>query len=245
MTGRPAGDARPEGHPHPGGHAHPEPPSGPPGAGRARPFVLRVGLTGGIATGKSTVARIFASLGATVMDADAIAHRLIEKTGPAYAAVVEAFGDGVLLQDGTIDRRRLGAVVFADAGRRAALESILHPLIRKEEATLVDLLADTGQGRIAVTNAALLIETGFYRDYHRVVVVQCSPEAQIDRIQKRDGLGPEEARARIAAQMDAREKARHAHYVIDTTPGIDHTEGRARAVFRHLQHDLQALSGPP
>jgi dephospho-CoA kinase len=229
------------GHPHPSG---PAPGPGGAGAARARPFVLRVGLTGGIATGKSTVARIFATLGATILDADEIAHRLIEKSGPAYAAVVEAFGGEVLHPDGSVDRRRLGGVVFADAERRARLEAILHPLIRKEEATLVDLLSDTGQGRIAVTNAALLIETGFYRDYHRVIVVQCAPEVQVERIVKRDALSAAEARARIAAQMDAREKAKHAHYVIDTTASLEQTESRARAVFRHLQHDLQALSGP-
>lgn len=230
-----------QGHTHAGG---PPAPSGGPAPGKTRPFVLRVGLTGGIATGKSTVARIFASLGATILDADEIAHRLIEKQGPAYDAVVEAFGREMLHTDGNIDRRRLGVVVFGDARHRARLESILHPLIRKEEATLVELLADTGQGRIAVTNAALLIETGFYRDYHRVVVVQCAPEVQLDRILKRDGLTPDHARARMASQMDAREKAKSAHYVIDTTPGLEHTEARARAVFRHLQHDLQALSEP-
>ena len=115
-------------------------------------------------------------------------------------------------------------------------------MIRKEEANLVELLADTGQGRICVSNAALLIETGFYRDYHRVVVVHCAAEAQLDRIIKRDGLTEDEARARIAAQMDTREKLKVAHYAIDTTPGHAATETRARAVFRHLQQDLQALS---
>ncbi|MGH9796961.1 MAG: dephospho-CoA kinase [Candidatus Polarisedimenticolia bacterium] len=232
-------------HDHRAGHdAAGMPPGTQPAAHRARPFVLRVGLTGGIATGKSTVARIFASLGASILDADEVAHRLIEKTGPAYAEVAAAFGPEILRPDGSIDRARLGRIVFGDAQKRARLESILHPLIRKEEAALVGLLGDTGQGRISVTNAALLIETGFYRDYHRVVVVQCDREAQIDRILKRDGLTPEETAVRIAAQMDAREKAKHAHYVIDTTPGIQTTEARARVVFRHLQHDLQALGEP-
>ena len=215
----------------------PEPP-----ARRGRPFVLRVGLTGGIATGKSTVARIFATLGATILDADEIAHRLVEKGAPAYEPVARAFGEEILTPDGAINRARLGRIIFADTEKRAALESILHPLIRKEEANLVELLADTGQGRIAVSNAALLIETGFYRDYHRVIVVHCAPEVQLDRILKRDALSEEEARARISAQMDTREKLKVAHYAIDTTPGHSATETRARAVFRHLQQDLQALS---
>jgi dephospho-CoA kinase len=207
-----------------------------------KPFVLRVGLTGGIATGKSTVARIFATLGATILDADEIAHRLVEKGAAAYEPVAGAFGEEILNPDRAINRPRLGRIIFSDPERRAILESILHPLIRKEEANLVELLADTGQGRIAVSNAALLIETGFYRDYHRVVVVHCAPEVQLDRIIKRDGLTEDEARSRIAAQMDTREKLKVAHYAIDTTPGHAATETRARAVFRHLQQDLQALS---
>ena len=213
-----------------------------PSARRAKPFVLRVGLTGGIATGKSTVARIFATLGATILDADEIAHRLVEKGAPAYDPVARAFGEEILARDGAIDRSRLGRIIFSDPDKRAVLESILHPLIRKEEANLVELLADTGQGRIAVSNAALLIETGFYRDYHRVVVVHCAPDVQLDRILKRDALTEEEARARISAQMDTKEKLKVAHYAIDTTPGHAATETRARAVFRHLQQDLQALS---
>jgi dephospho-CoA kinase len=210
--------------------------------GRSNPFVLRVGLTGGIATGKSTVARIFATLGASILDADEIAHRLVEQGAPAYEPVARAFGEEIMNPDGSINRSRLGRVIFSSPERRAALEAILHPLIRKDEANLVELLADTGQGRIAVSNAALLIETGFYRDYHRVVVVHCAPEVQLDRIIKRDGLPENEARARIAAQMDTREKLKVAHYAIDTTSGHAATETRARAVFRHLQLDLQALS---
>jgi dephospho-CoA kinase len=213
-----------------------------PAAGRSKPFVLRVGLTGGIATGKSTVARIFATLGATILDADEIAHRLVETGGPAYEPVARVFGEEILNPDRSINRPRLGRIIFSDPERRAALESILHPLIRKEEANLVELLADTGQGRIAVSNAALLIETGFYRDYNRVVVVHCAAEVQLDRIIKRDGLAEDEARSRIAAQMDTKEKLKVAHYAIDTTPGHAATETRARAVFRHLQQDLQALS---
>jgi len=219
-------------------------PGGAPPDGRGKPFVLRVGLTGGIATGKTTVARIFASLGASILDADEIAHRLVEREAPAYQPVVKAFGEEILNPDRSISRPQLARLIFSDPHRRAALEAILHPMIRREEANLVELLADTGQGRIAVSNAALLIETGIYRDYHRVIVVHCAPEVQLDRVVRRDGLSEEEARARIGAQMDTREKLKVAHYTIDTTPGMASTEGRARAVFRHLQQDLQALSEP-
>ncbi|HEU4401725.1 MAG TPA: dephospho-CoA kinase [Candidatus Polarisedimenticolia bacterium] len=239
MTGHP------HDHPH---HAGSHQARGPahlaPAAHQAAPFVLRVGLTGGIATGKSTVARIFGGLGASVLDADEIAHLLVEKGAPAYARVVEGFGTEILRPDGSIDRAHLGRIVFADPERRGRLESILHPLIREEEAARITRLVESGQGRIIVSNAALLIETGAYRDYHRVVVVHCAPEVQVDRIVKRDGFSEAEARSRIAAQMETREKIKVAHYAIDTTAGFAATETRARAVFRHLQHDLQALSEP-
>ncbi len=228
-------DAAPVGPGSPGAQA-----AGP--APRQRPFVLRVGLTGGIATGKSTVSRIFAGLGASILDADDIAHRLIVKGGGAYERVVEAFGRDILDAEGSIDRSRLGRIVFADTDRRSLLESILHPLIRSEEARLVELLADTGQGRIAVTNAALLIETGYYRDYHRVVVTDCAPAIQLERIVRRDGLSQEDAAARIAAQMPARDKLKVGHYSIDTSHGLPATEARSRTVFRHLQQDLQAIA---
>jgi len=224
-------------HRHPGDVAAPGPAPEP-----RTPFVLRVGLTGGIATGKSTVARIFENLGGIILDADEVAHRLIEKAARAYAPVLDAFGPSILRQDGSIDRGRLGGIVFADPERRAVLESILHPMIRDMEMERVTQVAASGQGRIVVSNAALLIETGFYRDYHRVIVVHCDESEQIARIFKRDGMSESEARQRIAAQMDTREKLKVAHYAIDTTPGFTATEVRTRTVFRHLQLDLQALS---
>lgn len=224
-------------HRHPADVAASDPAPGP-----RTPFVLRVGLTGGIATGKSTVARLFENLGGIVLDADEIAHRLIEKGASAYAPVLEAFGTSILREDGSIDRSRLGGIVFADPKRRAVLESILHPMIRDLETEQITRVAASGQGRIVVSNAALLIETGFYRDYHRVVLVHCDEAEQIARIFKRDGMSESDARQRIAAQMDTREKLKVAHYAIDTTPGFTATEVRARTVFRHLQLDLQALS---
>src|SRR5436309_12301614 len=115
-----------------------------PAARRNKPFVLRVGLTGGIAAGKTTVGRIFASLGATILDADEIAHRQVEKGAPAYEPVVEAFGEEILTPDGAINRSRLGHIIFSDPEKRAVLESIRHPCIRQDEAHLGELLADPG-----------------------------------------------------------------------------------------------------
>ncbi len=216
-----------------------------PGHGRddgpGGPFVLRVGLTGGIATGKSTVARIFTELGATVLDADQIAHRLIDRGAAAYDRVVEVFGREILRENGSIDRSRLGRIVFADPDRRRLLESILHPMIHAEEAQRLEHQTARGS-RIVACNAALLIETGSHRKYHRVVVVFCETAEQIERVMSRDRLSEAEARARSGSQMPTEEKIRAAHYTIDTTPGFGATESRSRAVYRHLQFDLEALS---
>jgi len=215
-----------------GGHLH----------GR-RAFILRVGLTGGIASGKSTVARHFSEQGATVLDADAIAHRLIEPGGAAHDSVAGEFGPEIVRPDGTLDRARLGRLVFSDPGRRARLEAMLHPLINAEAGAIITRLAgEDGAIRIAVVNAALLIEAGYWRDFHRIVVVHCAPEIQQQRIEQRDHLSREDALARIASQMPAAEKLKVGHYAIDTSAGFEATAARAREVYRHLQHDLVALA---
>jgi dephospho-CoA kinase len=214
---------------------HPPPPT------TTSHFVLRVGLTGGIASGKTTVARTFDALGATVIDADEIAHRLIDRGAAAYDRVVEAFGRDILRDDGSIDRGRLGRIVFADSERRRLLESILHPLIRAEAEARIERQTRLGS-RIAISNAALLVEAGVYREYDRVVVTHCDTAVQIERLMSRDKMSEEEARTRIAAQMPAIEKMKVAHYTIDTGDGFAQTEMRARAVYRHLQFDLQALA---
>ena len=204
-------------------------------------FVLRVGLTGGIASGKTTVARTFATLGATVIDADEVAHRLLDRGAAAYDRVVEAFGRDILRDDGSVDRGLLGRIVFADAERRRRLESILHPLILAEAEARIERQIRLGS-RIVISNAALLVETGLYRDYERVVVTHCDTAVQIERLMSRDKMSEEDARARIAAQMPTAEKVKVAHYTIDTGDGFAQTEMRSRAVYRHLQFDLQALA---
>jgi dephospho-CoA kinase len=211
-----------------------------------RAAILRVGLTGGIASGKSTVARLFAELGADVSDADAIAHRLMEPGGAAHPLVEREFGPEVVRPDGSIDRSALGRIVFADPERRTRLEAILHPLIRAEEAAHVARLAAGGVPRVAVVNAALLVENGFWRDYDRLVVVHCPAEMQVERLMRRDGLAHDAALARIASQMPTAGKLKVAHYAIDTGGDLPETEARAREVFRHLSSELAVLvDGPP
>jgi dephospho-CoA kinase len=207
--------------------------------------VLRVGLTGGIATGKSTVAGHFSAWGAVVIDADVLARQLVEPGAAGHAPVVREYGPGVVAPDGTIDRAALGRIVFADPRRRAVLEGILHPLIFAAERALIDHLEASGRGGIAVVNAALLVEAGTWRTYDRVVVVHCAEAVQVARIVARDGLARDQALARVRAQMPAAEKLKVAHYAIDTGDGFEATETRAREVWERLQEDQAALAGGP
>jgi dephospho-CoA kinase len=204
----------------------------------SRPKVLRVGLTGGIGTGKSTVARHFESFGAAVLDADAVAHRLIEPGAAGHQPVIDVFGRGVVRGDGSIDRKALGKIVFADPAQRKRLEAILHPLIQVEEDGFVARIGAGGMPRIVVINAALLFEAGTWKNYDRVVVAHCDERVQVDRVVERDRLSREAAAARIAAQMPTSEKVRQAHYAIDTTDGFEATEDQSRAVWQHLEADL-------
>jgi dephospho-CoA kinase len=220
------------------------PSAGPAGPTRRAP-VLRVGLTGGIATGKSTVAAHFAAWGAVIIDADALARLLVEPGAAGHAPVVREFGPGVVAPDGTIDRAALGRIVFADPRRRAVLEAILHPLIFAEERAAIGRLEAAGRGGIAVVNAALLVEAGTFRTYDRVVVVHCAEAVQVARIVARDGLSRDQALARVRAQMPAAEKLKVAHYAIDTGDGFEATEARAREVWERLEQDRAGLPGGP
>ena len=207
----------------------------------SRAHVLRVGLTGGIACGKTTVARHFASWGAEVIDADLLARRLVEPGAAGYDPVVRAFGGGILASDGSIDRAALGRLVFSDARRRLELEGFLHPLITAEERATIDRLAAAGRGGIAVVNAALLVEAGSYASYDRLVLVHCAEEIQVARIVARDGLSRDDALARVRAQLPTAAKLEVAHYAIDTGAGFASTEAQARTVWESLQRDLAAL----
>lgn len=172
-----------------------------------------VGLTGGIACGKSTVARRFAALGVPVVDADAIARDVVRPGTSGLSAVREAFGDGVLATDGALDRKALGARVFGDDAARRRLEAILHPRIAAESAARFRSLQDSGAPYL-LYEAALLVETGRHRDLAALVVVAASPGTQLARLVARDGEGEDAARRRIAAQMPIEEKVSVADHVI-------------------------------
>lgn len=186
-----------------------------------------IALTGGIATGKSTVARELAALGAAVVDADAIAHEVVEPGTPGLAEVREAFGDGVVHPDGSLDRAAVAAIVFADAGARRRLEAITHPRIRDlmQQRTAAAL---AGPAPLVVVDVPLLYEGGLEAMFPAVMVVATSPEEQVRRLTARDGMPLDQARARIAAQLPIGDKRTRATWVIDNDGTVAQTAAAVR-----------------
>jgi len=203
-----------------------------------RRFLL-VGLTGGLATGKSTVSEVFRALGCVVLDADALARDVVEPGQPALAAIVKDFGPEVLGPDGRLDRKRLGALVFADPERRRRLEALTHPAIRDRYLTRLAELETQGFEGIVVWDAPVMIEAGGYRHVDRLVVVVTDAATQRARALGRDG-DPADADRKIASQMPLAEKARLADYVIDNSGDRAATEARTREVHTALLADLRA-----
>ena len=202
--------------------------------------MLRVGLTGGIASGKSTVAARMRELGLTVLDADQLAHELMEPGQAAYEDVVREFGQEVLAADGRIDRKKLGDIVFRDAEKRERLNAIVHPrVIAAREEQLKQMEAENPNG-IAVIEAALLVESGYYKKLDRLIVCVCSPQDQIARLRAR-GLTEEEAKRRIKAQMPLEEKLRLASDRFECSPDlavlVEHKE-----LFYELLHEAAGLN---
>lgn len=205
--------------------------------------LLLVGLTGGIASGKSLVSALFQELGALVIDADRLAREIVEPGRPAYREIVEAFGREILEPEGRVDRKRLGAEVFADPEKRRRLEEITHPRIQALRQARLEALADQGYDGIVIQDAALLIEVGAHQAVDRVVVVYVDEATQIKRLVVRDGLSEAEARQRIQSQMPLEEKARLADYVVDNRGTPEETRRQVEAIYRALQADHHARFG--
>jgi dephospho-CoA kinase len=182
-------------------------------SGRYCPDVLRIGLTGGIGSGKSTVSRLLAERGAVIVDADAIAREVVEPGTPGLAAVVEAFGAGILAADGSLNRPALAAVVFADPGARRTLDAIVHPLVR---ARAIEIAAAAPPDAVVVNDVPLLAETGQASSYDVVLVVETDPGTRIARLVQR-GLTAEDARARIAVQATDEQRRAIADVVLDNS----------------------------
>jgi len=196
--------------------------------------MLVVGLTGGICSGKSTVAAMFERLGAVVIDADRVAHELQAPGQPLFEAIVSAFGRQIVGEDGRIDRRRLGAIVFSDPKARARLEEILHPAIVEECERRIQQARASGAA-VCLLDAALLIESGRHARFDRMVLVEASEAVQLERLMARMGLSLEEAMQRIRSQVPLEEKRRHAKFVIENGGSLEETERQVRAVWKQLQ----------
>jgi dephospho-CoA kinase len=197
--------------------------------------MLRVGLTGGLASGKTFVGKALAALGCHLIQADELGHEVLLPGGEAYEGTVREFGTGILDSNGYIDRRRLGALVFQAPDQLKKLTDIVHPAVRRREDLMIAQIVATDPDAIVVVEAAILVETGSYRSFDRLIVVTCTFEQQVERAMHRDSYSREEALARIRRQLPLEEKVRVAHYVIDSSGSKEHTLEQTRAVYQSLR----------
>ena len=203
--------------------------------------ILRAGLTGGIASGKSTVAGFLRGLGAFVLDADDLARQAMRPGGAVHESVLQRFGEEIATPDGSIDRPRLAARVFADPAELAALNAIVHPAVREEAARRFLECEEKGLHPVGVLDAALLVETGYYRELDRLIVLRCSPETQRSRLRTRRELAPGEAESRLAAQAALERKLAVADYVIETDTTLEETRRQTERVWEALLADREAM----
>jgi dephospho-CoA kinase len=196
--------------------------------------MLRVGLTGNIASGKSCACSLFAEWGAHIIDADRVVHELLACGARTYDKIVEAFGAQILDRNMNIDRRRLSRIIFFDEKQRMLLNRLTHPEIHGEILRRISDLEQQSSGGIVIVDAALTVETGSYKMYHRLIVVACDPALQLSRLMNRDALTEEEAKARIASQMPIEEKIKLADYVIDNSGDLKQMRDQVEAVYRDL-----------
>ncbi len=203
---------------------------------------LRIGMTGGIGTGKTAAAAAFAELGFYVIDADILAKKASEPSGAAYKEIVGAFGREILTPSGEIDRKALGKAVFSDTEKRRLLESIVHPAVWELEKKERGRILGRDAGALIITSAALLVETGAYKNYNPLITVHCSPENQLRRVKARDGITEEEAVMRINAQLPSEEKLKAAGIIINNDgdeAALKEEVRRAAALIRQIDYALR------
>jgi dephospho-CoA kinase len=200
--------------------------------------MLRIGLTGGIASGKSSVCDILRGKGCQIIDADQVAHELIRRGHSCYGPVIEKFGSGILDSYGEIDRKKLGAIVFEDKTQLEILNSVLHPeVIRTILMNLSELERRNSNPR-RIVEASMMIESGFHKSFQRLILVTSAPEQQIERLMSRNGLSLEQARKRIAVQMPLGEKIPFADYIIDNSGTLKKAEEQVNQLFQNLEETV-------
>ncbi len=197
--------------------------------------MLKIGLTGSIAVGKSYVCEVLRELGAFVLDADRTAREVVAPGTLGWQLIIESFGSNILLPNNEIDRPELGAIVFADETKRQLLNSIVHPLVIETQNDWLRQRAAENAGGIAVIDAALMIESGGYRRFDKMIVVWCAAAIQLQRLMERNNLSETEALKRINAQMPQEEKKRYADYTIDTSEGFDAARRQTIVIFEQLK----------
>ena len=199
--------------------------------------MLTVALTGGIASGKSVVAEVFARHGCALYRADQEARAFLAPGGPAVEPLAAKFGPAILAGDGGIDRPKLAALIFGRESDRRFVDGLIHPLVARARRREIARLAREDRTKIFVSEAALTIEAGLAGEFDKIVVVWCAPEIQVERLMARDAIPREEALRRIGAQMPAEEKLRFADYIIETSGSLERTLAQAEAVFTMLLAD--------
>ena len=205
--------------------------------------MLRVGLTGGIASGKSTVSEIFASLGAKILDADEVAREVLQPGQPAWIRMRQAFGREFFNADGTVRRKKLRKLVFADPEKRKQLNAIMHPEVMREINRRSETLSSSIQSGVLLVDVPLLLEVGVANRFDKVVVVYASESVQIKRLIQRDGISEEEAKQALKAQMVLKKKAEQADYVIDNRGRLEDTRSQVEKVWAELIKLAQKQKG--
>lgn len=202
--------------------------------------MIVAGLTGGIASGKSTVAAIFEEAGARLVDADRIAAEAVRKGSAAHRDILAHFGQAVLLKNGEIDRKRLATVIFNDPAEQAALERIVHPQVKLEIDRRLERIRQEAPQAVVIVDVPLLFESGMDRGLAATIVVYVPAPVQLERLMARDALPEPDARARLRAQMPIETKKSLATFVIDNSGPLDHTRAQAMEVYRRLSQQAQA-----
>lgn len=196
--------------------------------------MLHVGLTGNIASGKSHTAQLFTEMGAHIIDADIVAHELLYVGTPTYQTVIDAFGEEILRADREIDRKKLGRIVFFDEDRRKLLNQLTHRDVGNEILKRIFALEQNYSRGIVIVDAALMVETGGYKIYDRLIVVTCDRSLQLARLMSRDQLSEKDAMARMNSQLPIEEKLKLADYTIDTSGTLKQTRDQVEAIYRDL-----------